>query len=198
MPTTRMTGPERREQLIGVARTVFAERGYEAATVEEIAERAGVTKPIVYQHFGGKEGVHAVVVDRAVTDLTGRLTEALDVQSMSLAAHRSANAFLEFIEDSEDAFRVLLQGVPSADGGGSLGLVIGDIAAKVEHLLATQFEERGFDEATAPMYARMLVGATALVGEWWLEVREPSRDVVAKHIVNLMWNGLRRLERIDA
>jgi len=197
LPTTRMTGPERREQLIGVARSVFAERGYQAATVEEIADRAGVTKPVVYQHFGGKEGMHAVVVDRAVTELTSRLSEALDVDSMGLAAHRSASAFLEFIEDHEEAFRVLLHGAPTGDGGGSLGLVIGDIAAKAEHLLATQFADRGFDESTAPMYARMLVGATALVGEWWLEVREPSREVVARHIVNLTWNGLRHLERVD-
>ncbi|HRA06299.1 MAG TPA: helix-turn-helix domain-containing protein, partial [Propionicimonas sp.] len=60
----RMTRAERREQLIDVARALFAERGLEGTSVEEIAAHAGVSKPVVYEHFGGKEGLYAVVVDR--------------------------------------------------------------------------------------------------------------------------------------
>ena len=59
-----MTSAERREQLINIARGLFAQRGYEATSVEEIAARAEVSKPVVYEHFGGKEGLYAVVVDR--------------------------------------------------------------------------------------------------------------------------------------
>ena len=55
----------------------FAERGYEATSVEEIAERAGITKPIVYEHFGGKEGLYAVVVDREVEHIVARIVEAI-------------------------------------------------------------------------------------------------------------------------
>src|SRR6202046_4378160 len=62
----RRTGKERREQLLDVGRTLFAERGFEATSIEEIAARAGVSKPVVYEHFGGKEGLYAVVVDREV------------------------------------------------------------------------------------------------------------------------------------
>jgi AcrR family transcriptional regulator len=69
----RMTAQQRREQLVGVARSVFAERGFEATSIEEIAERAGVSKPVVYQHFGGKQGVYAVVVDREVRRLTASI-----------------------------------------------------------------------------------------------------------------------------
>ena len=60
----RMSGRERREQLISVGRTLFADKGFEAVSVEEIASTAGVSKPVVYEHFGGKEGLYAVVVDR--------------------------------------------------------------------------------------------------------------------------------------
>ncbi|HEV8064725.1 MAG TPA: helix-turn-helix domain-containing protein, partial [Acidimicrobiales bacterium] len=56
----RLSSTERRAQLIEVGRDTFADVGYEAATVEEIARRAGITKPIVYGHFGGKEGLYAV------------------------------------------------------------------------------------------------------------------------------------------
>jgi AcrR family transcriptional regulator len=60
----KLTAAARRAQLIQVGREVFAENGYEATSVEEIASRAKVSKPIVYEHFGGKEGLYAVVVDR--------------------------------------------------------------------------------------------------------------------------------------
>src|ERR1041384_4457834 len=58
-PRVRMTGQERREQLLDVGRALFAERGYEATSIEEIAERAKISKPIVYEHFGGKQGLYA-------------------------------------------------------------------------------------------------------------------------------------------
>ena len=190
----RMSAKERREQLVGVARSLFAERGFEATSVEEIAERAGVSKPVVYQHFGGKEGLYAVVVDREVTTLTGRITAALDVSHPRLAAQGAADAFLGYIEEREEGFRVLLRDAPTGMGASSFASVIADVAASAEGLLLEEFGERGFDENTAPMYARMLVGAIALVGEWWLEVREPSREQVAAHVVNLLWNGLGRLD----
>ena len=190
----RMSAKERREQLVGVARSLFAERGYEATSVEEIAERAGVSKPVVYQHFGGKEGLYAVVVDREVTTLTAAITAAMDSSHPKLAAQGAADAFLRYIEEREEGFRVLLRDAPTGMGAGSFASVIADVAASAEGLLLDEFGDRGFDEDAAPMYARMLVGAVALVGEWWLEVREPAREQVAAHVVNLLWNGLGRLD----
>lgn len=191
----RMTGQQRREQLVGVARAVFAEKGFEATTIEEIAERAAVSKPVVYEHFGGKEGLYAVVVDREVLALTDRITGALDdAAGPRAAAEQAADAFLGYIEECEEGFRILVRDAPVGSGRGTFASVIADVATAAEDLLVSEFRGRGFDRDTAPMYARMLVGAVALVGEWWLEVREPSREVVAAHIVNLMWNGLRSLD----
>ena len=190
----RMAAPQRREQLIGVARQVFAERGYQGAAIEEIADRAGVSKPVVYQHFGGKEGLYAVVVDREVQRLTGAIAGSFDAVHPRLVAESAAEAFLTYIEEHEDGFRVLVRDAP-VGASGTLASVLDDVAVRAERLLLDEFGERGFDENTAPMYARMLVGAVALVGEWWLEVREPPREVVAAHVVNLLWNGLRHLEQ---
>jgi AcrR family transcriptional regulator len=189
-----MTAPQRREQLIGVARQVFAERGYQGAAIEEIADRANVSKPVVYQHFGGKEGLYAVVVDREVQRLTGAIAGSFDAVHPRLVAESAAEAFLSYIEEHEDGFRVLVRDAP-VGASGTLASVLDDVAVRAERLLVDEFGERGFDENTAPMYARMLVGAVALVGEWWLEVREPAREVVAAHVVNLLWNGLRHLEQ---
>src|SRR5438552_16426012 len=76
-PRVRMTGRERREQLLQVGRALFAEKGYDGTSIEEIAARAKVSKPVVYEHFGGKEGLYAVVVDREMSELLNRLTQAL-------------------------------------------------------------------------------------------------------------------------
>jgi len=73
----RMTGKQRREQLLEVGRKLFADKGFEATTVEEIAAKAGVSKPVVYEHFGGKEGLYAVVVDREIRSLLDGITGAL-------------------------------------------------------------------------------------------------------------------------
>jgi AcrR family transcriptional regulator len=192
----RMTGQERREQLVGVACSLFAEKGYEAASVEEIADRAGVSKPVVYQHFGGKEGIYAVVVDREVRRLTGSLARAFDATHPRRIAELAADAFLGYIEEHEDGFRVLVRDAPNGTTGGSFASVIADVAGRAEQLLVDEFSDRGFDEHTAPMYALMLVGAVALVGEWWLDHRTQPRDEVAAHVVNLLWNGLRGLEPV--
>src|SRR5690606_41599551 len=73
----RMTGKERREQLLGIGRELFAERGFDGTSIEEIAARAGVSKPVVYEHFGGKEGIYAIVVDREMQKLLGMVGESL-------------------------------------------------------------------------------------------------------------------------
>src|SRR5664279_4057155 len=76
-PRARMTARDRREQLVTVARALFAEKGFDGTSVEEIALRADVSKPVVYEHFGGKEGIYAVIVDREVEALSGALSGAL-------------------------------------------------------------------------------------------------------------------------
>lgn len=78
MVRQRMTGRERREQLISIGRAAFAELGFEGTSVEEIASRAGVSKPVVYEHFGGKEGLYAVVVDREMLALEEVIKDSLE------------------------------------------------------------------------------------------------------------------------
>jgi AcrR family transcriptional regulator len=190
----RMTGQERRAQLLDVGRSVFATMGYEAASIEEIAKRARITKPVVYEHFGGKEGLYAVVVDREVRKLVAAVTEALQGDHPRVLLEQAALAFLEYIEEEPDGFKVLVRDSPIASSRGSLASVIGDIADQVEHILVTEFKNRGFDTRFSPIYSRALVGMVALVGQWWLDVGKPRREVVAAHLVNLAWNGLKDLQ----
>jgi AcrR family transcriptional regulator len=191
----RMTGKERREQLLDIGRSLFAEKGFDATSVEEIAQRAGVSKPVVYEHFGGKEGLYAVVVDREMSALLDAITGALTSQGHPRELlERAAFALLDYVESSTDGFRILVRDSPVAQSTGTFASLISDAASQVEHIMVNQFKERGFDPRYAPMYAQMLVGMVALTGQWWLDARKPEKADVAAHLVNLAWNGLSGLE----
>jgi AcrR family transcriptional regulator len=191
---SRMTSAARREQLLQVGRSLFAERGFEATSVEEIASKADVSKPVVYEHFGGKEGLYAVIVDREMQKLLGMVEGALTEDHPRRLLEQAALALLTYIEQDTDGFRILVRDSPVATSTGTFASLIVDIAGQVEHLLAGEFKARGFDVKYAPMYSQMLVGMVALTGQWWVDVRKPKRAEVAAHLVNLAWNGLRDLE----
>ncbi|MBP2178827.1 AcrR family transcriptional regulator [Amycolatopsis magusensis] len=190
----RMTGAERRQQLLDVARALFAEKGFEGASVEEIAHRANVSKPVVYEHFGGKEGIYAVVVDRETQLLLDRMVSTLHGGHPRAMLEQAAVALLSYVEDSHDGFRILVRDSPVASSTGTFSTLLNDIASQVEHILGQQFAARGYDEKLAALYAQSLVGMVALTGQWWLDARKPKRDEVAAHLVNLAWNGLSNLE----
>ena len=189
-----MSGKERREQLLDIGRTLFADKGFDGTSVEEIADKAGVSKPVVYEHFGGKEGLYAVVVDREVQHLLDRITASLQGNHPRELLEQAAGALLDYVEKDSDGFRILVRDSPVASSSGTFSSMISDIATQVEHVLAGQFKSRGYDPKLAGLYSQALVGMVALTGQWWLDARKPKRDEVAAHLVNLAWNGLSHLE----
>ena len=189
-----MTGKERREQLLGIGRRLFAERGLEGTSIEEIAARADVSKPVVYEHFGGKEGLYAVVVDREVERFLAMATRLLAGQDTMAKFEVAAVELLRYIQDNSDGFRILVRDSNPSSGSGTYASLISDIAGQVEYLLGDVLAERGYDPKLAPMYAQMLVGMVAFTGQWWLDARKPKLEEVAAHLVNLAWNGLSKLD----
>ena len=190
-----MTGKQRREQLLNVGRKLFSDKGFEGTSVEEIAARAEVSKPVVYEHFGGKEGLYAVVVDREVRRLLDRITASLSGDHPRVLLEQAASALLSYIDSETDGFRILVRDSPVASTSGTFSSMISDIATQVEHVLASQFKALGYDPKLAGLYSQALVGMVALTGQWWLDARKPKRDDVAAHLVNLAWNGLSHLEK---
>lgn len=193
-PRVRMAGTERRRQLIDVARSLFAERGYEATSIEEIAQRAGVSKPVVYEHFGGKEGLYAVVVDREMSVLLDGITSSLTSYRSRVRLEQVALALLSYIEDRTDGFRILIRDSPPGVSSGTYSSLLNDAVSQVSSILAGDFQRRGLDAEMAPLYAQALVGQVSMTAQWWLDAREPKKEVVAAHIVNLCWHGLKHLE----
>ena len=179
-----------------IARELFAEKGFEGTSVEEIAARAEVSKPVVYEHFGGKEGAYAVVVNRETKALHDAIRAALTTPEASSREllERGAMAMLDYIEACPDGFRILSRDSSTGQATGSFASILSDIAARVEDLLAARFLERGLDPQFAPLYSQALVGLVAMTGQQWLDRREPSRETVARHLINLAWNGMANLQ----
>ena len=140
-----MSSAQRREQLIATGRSLFAERGFDATSIEEVAARAKVSKPVVYEHFGGKEGLYAVVVDREVRSLLDRVTNALTAGHPRELLEQAAMALLDYIEGETDGFRVLVRESPVGSASGNFSSVLNDVAHQVEHILGAEFKTRSFD-----------------------------------------------------
>ena len=189
----KLTAAARRAQLIEVAREVFAEKGYEATSVEEIASRAKVSKPIVYEHFGGKEGLYAVIVDREMEYVIRVISEGLSASSPRESAEQAALAFLRWVKDNPDGFAVLTHDAPAAVSRGGFSSLLNEVAERVSDVFAVEFKRAGYDPEVAPIYAHALIGMVTLVDQWWSHVRKPSVEKVASHIVALAWMGLRNL-----
>ena len=194
--TSRMTSYQRREQLIEIGRSLFASKGFEAVSVEEIAATAKVSKPIVYEHFGGKEGLYAVVVDREMRALTGTLTSALDDPTVHprQIVERTALALLTYIEEDAEGFQVLARDSPSTEPSGSFSSLLGDIAVRVEDILSETFKRQKLSTKGVPYYAQMLVGMTVFTGQYWADRPKVSKEQLAAYIVDLAWHGLSRLD----
>ena len=194
-PTGRLTASARRAQLLEIARTLFAKRGYEATSVEQIAARANVSKPIIYEHFGGKEGLYAVLVDREMDAVVTRIAEAITFGTPRERVEQATLAFLAYVRDQPDGFVVLSRDAPVTLARGGMSSLLNDVAERVADVFATTFKKAGYDPKTAPIYAHALVGMVTFVGQWWTETRKPPIEDVARHIAALAWMGLRHLPK---
>ncbi|ABY24711.1 transcriptional regulator, TetR family [Renibacterium salmoninarum ATCC 33209] len=110
---SRMTRAQRRQQLTGIGRSLFAVRGLDGTTIEEIAAAAGVSKPVIYEHFGSKEGLYLEVVEQESKVLLSSITSSLSEEaSPRVLLERAALAVLDYIEDHTDGFRILVRDAP--------------------------------------------------------------------------------------
>lgn len=192
---TRLTGVERRNQLVQVGRAVFAEKGYEGTSVEEIAERAKISKPIVYEHFGGKEGLYAVIVDREMEYVIEQISEAIGNGTPRDRIEGAALAFMRYVQERPDGFAVLKRDSPSNSG---LANLLAEVAERVGNVLRSEFKKAGYDPRAAPLYAQALIGMVTFVGQWWEENSKMSPEEAASHISALAWMGLRHLPKTPA
>ncbi|MCT1663417.1 TetR/AcrR family transcriptional regulator [Corynebacterium sanguinis] len=193
MARQRMTGSQRREQLIGIGRSAFAERGFDGISVEEISSRAGVSKPVVYEHFGGKEGLYVAVISQEQARLLNAILSSIGEGRWRERIERGILALLSYVEDHTDGFVILVHG-QMPGGEHSYSTLLNTLTAQVSHLLEEAIRHRGLDPTLAQLHAQAIVGAVSMTALWWLDQRSPDKYAVATHVANLCWNGLAGLE----
>ncbi len=199
-----MSSAERREQLIEIARGLFADRGFDGTSVEEIAAHAEVSKPVVYEHFGGKEGLYAVVVDREVRTLESSIQTALATPNANYREiiERGTLALLDYIDARPDGFRIIARDSSMAASKTSsttqesptFASILSDITARVADILVLPLTRRGYPPELGAVFAQGLVGMVASAGQSWVDLREPPKEELAAQLVNLIWNGLSGLQ----
>ncbi len=188
-----MRGPQRRQQLIEVGRTLFAQRGFDGTSMEEIAAQAGVSKPVVYEHFGDKSGVYAAVVEQELVGLERVIRESLTRGRAKKRVETAVIALLTYIEQDTEGFQILVRDA-SKGNGSTYATLLNTAVEELSHILAANFERNKLDASTAILYGQALVGMVSMTAQWWLDNRDVDKSTVAAHIVNLCWNGLAALE----
>jgi len=191
MSQARLPAVQRRRQLFDVALEVFAERGYHGASMAEIAEAAGVTKPVLYQHFRSKRELYLELL----ADVGQRLLE--EVQKATAAAGGPSQqvasgfaAYFRFVADNESAFRLLFGG-----DGREADPQFADAVRRVEDAMADAIAaliEADIDDDHRRLLAYGVVGlAEATSRHWVLSGRREDVDTLSRRVADLTWAGLR-------
>ena len=179
----------RERQLVELAEELFAERGYAGASMEELARRAGVTKPVVYELFGSKEGVFGACVDRAVEQLAHSVTNAVRAEAEPEARLRAGGlAFLRFAADNRVAWDLMAM-------GGQFAQQAADVRraqAQLIHELMRDLAPGDVDSRELEASAWAVNAAYEGVANWVWEHPEVALEEVADWLVQLLMPGLRR------
>ena len=192
---TRLPRPARRKQLLGAAQEVFVAHGYHAAAMDEIAERAGVSKPVLYQHFPGKLELYLALLDQHADDLVGKVRRAL--QSTTDNRQRvaaSVAAYFDFVDgdgsDREGAFRLVFESDLKSEPA-VRERVERMTSECVEAIAATIAADTGFREEEALLLSVGLVGMAEVGARWWLASEgRLSKDRAVEMLVGLSWRGI--------
>lgn len=191
----RLSAPQRREQLLAVAGDKFATHGFHTLSMESIAEAAGVSKPVLYQHFPSKRALYIALVDEATEELQRRVTSALEGTTDNRARVRGAiSAFFEFCEDQR--FRLLFLTADFADEeiAQRVDAAKQGVAEAVAKLIAA---DAGLSQAGAELLATGVRGLAIAGATWWVDHPDISADDAVDLLARLLWRGLGGFERTD-
>ncbi|CAO5182367.1 HTH-type transcriptional activator FasR [Frankia sp. AiPs1] len=196
--TPRLPRTARRFQLLGAAREVFVAQGYHAAAMDEIAERAGVSKPVLYQHFPGKLELYLALLEEHSTQLVNAVEEALASTTDNHARiARSIRAYFDFVNDPSGAHQLVLESDLRSEP--AVRQRIESAGAQcVSSIAATIALDTGLDPAEADLLAVGLIGMAETASRWWLVRGETvPKERAIESLVELAWRGISGYPRQD-
>ena len=187
----RLPRDERRAQLLTAALEVFTAAGYHAAAMDEIADRAGVSKPVLYQHFPSKLDLYLAVLDLHVDSLVYTIQRAIaSTHDNADRVRATVDAYFNFIEEEGEAYRLLFESDMNVEPAvrERLSRMTYDCAAAVSAIIAA---DTGIPEEAALLLGVGLIGTAQFTARYWLERdgRVP-RKAAADLVANLQWRGI--------
>jgi AcrR family transcriptional regulator len=187
---TRLSRADRRGQLLDIARGVFASRGFEATALEEIAEAAGVSRPIIYNHFGDKSGLFQAVVAREIEQVQALVSQAISAPGKPRdLIEQGLRAFFTYVREQPEGHGVLTRDAPLHLSTSGVAGMLDGLAARVTEVVAEAMATLGADPAPAPIYAHALIGLGAHVGRWWQDHPDYSLEDVTEYSTAMVWSG---------
>jgi AcrR family transcriptional regulator len=188
---TRLPRLARRRQLLSAAQEVFVENGYHAAAMDEIADRAGVSKPVLYQHFPGKLELYLALLDQHVDDMVSRVREALaSTHENKLRVQATFQAFFDFVSSQGEAFRLVFE---------SDLRNVAPVRQRVERSLqecaemvsALIQEDTGCTSDEAHLLGVGLVGMAEVSARYWVTTHGSiPKDAAEQLLARLAWRGI--------
>ncbi len=196
---TRHTPADRREQLLNVARVIFAQRGYQATTMDDVATAAGFTKPILYQHFASKESLYNEIVQGASTQLLEGLAAVREQTNSSRAMVDAAfRLYFEAVVNETAAFRLLFLQPHVGEGASELRRVESRLVSFIESLIPLDSDPPLRRQVAASIVGMAEGAATAWLVQQenagWPELADGEVDRLAGRISALAWGGLRSID----
>jgi AcrR family transcriptional regulator len=193
----RLPRGEREQQMLAVAHALFAERGYAAVTMDDVAVAAGITKPLLYNYFGNKEGLYLACMAPAGDALIATVLEAVAGTSTPAAALEAGlRAFFGYLAADRAAWRVLFD--ETLPAGGEVAKRVGEYRERLAELvgatLLDQLPPGRREKASAEVQAlsSAVLGAAEALGRWWLRTDATSADAAAQMLIDILGPGLRQ------
>jgi AcrR family transcriptional regulator len=197
--STRLPRPARRRQLLGAARDVFVAQGYHAAAMDEIAEQAGVSKPVLYQHFPGKLDLYLALLDESVAELVGAVSAALaSTTDNSQRVPATFRAFFDYVSGAGQAFRLVFESDLSNEPAvrARLDRAMYECAEMISEFIR---EDAGVSADEAELLGMALVGMAQVSARYWLSSESAmDKDLAEEHLARLAWRGISGWPLADA
>jgi len=194
----RLPRPARRRQLLGAAREVFVAQGYHAAAMDEIAVRAGVSKPVLYQHFPSKRELYLALLQLHTDELLEAVRAALaSTPDNKQRVAATMAAYFSFIDSGSDAFRLIFESDLRNDP--EVTELVNAVSQGCAEAIAEVIrDDTGLPEAEAELLGFALAGMANVVARYWLATgRKVPRDVADALVGQLAWRGIRGFPKAE-
>jgi AcrR family transcriptional regulator len=193
-----MPAPLRRETILAAAEEVFARSGYHGASLDDIAQAAGISKALIYEHFASKRDLHASLVTAHVEEIFRRLqANAAAGLPPEERLRGGIDAFLSFVEEHREAWRALFRDAADPEVADVVERVQAQATAVIAALIASDPDAPQEGERAIEMHAALLSGAVQSLANWWHDHREVPREKLVQRTMEFCWVGLDRL-RVSA